>query len=79
MGDAGHNYGCKRRSHHSSAMEHGASFMLYPGPRLLALTRWRTSRSARCVRSSGKAESGDMLLPRPATLTAVLEELHLHR
>jgi len=30
MGDAGNSYGCKRRSHHSSATDHGASFML-PG------------------------------------------------
>jgi hypothetical protein len=25
MGDAGNSYGCKRRSHHSSAMDHGAN------------------------------------------------------
>jgi len=69
MRDTGDSYGCKRRSHHSSAMDHGASFMLCPVPRLLARTRWRTSRSAHCVRSSGKAASGDMLLPHPATFT----------
>jgi hypothetical protein len=77
MGDAGNSYGCKRRSHHSSAMDHSASFMLCPVPRLLARTRWQTSRSARCVRSSGKPESGDMLLPHRATLTAVLGEQYL--
>jgi hypothetical protein len=76
MRDAGDSYGCKRHSHYSSAMHHGASFMLCPVRHLLARTRWRTSRSVRCVRSSGKAESGDMLSPHPATLTAVLDELH---
>jgi hypothetical protein len=30
MGDAGNSYGCKRRSHHSSAMDHSASFVLCP-------------------------------------------------
>jgi hypothetical protein len=76
MRNAGDSYGCKHHSHYSSAMHHGASFMLCPVPRLLARTRWRTFRSARCVRSSGKAESGDMLLPHRATLTTVLDELH---
>src|SRR5262249_26839809 len=68
MDDAGNSYGFERRSHHSSAMDHGASFMS-PGASPAGAHRWRTSRSAHCVRSSGKAASGDLLLPHPATFT----------